>query len=340
MRIVDARYEFVNEPNITKKIERIARICYKSEGLIGEGTDVKMISKLIERKHTAMLEHGDFAMIVNEETYTTLRWLNDNIESRISDDYFCDKRKCYLRFSNYWKGLELPKRFVVSGNIRAWLEVMDIACIQNNWIMSTSLYNALVAGFPLFEGRYRHDNKEPNNSFDCKLVTDYTMLSDEERMIHETFTVVFTSDLLVQRELVRHREASFAGESTRYCNYSSDKFGNEITVIKPCFYAERYDEYNAWVSAMEDAEKYYLDLINMGSTAQEARDVLPVATKCDTAVTANLTEWKHIFNLRACDATGPAHPKMKEIMIPCMKEARVMYPFAFEDLVAADEVTK
>ena len=157
-------------------------------------------------------------------------------------------------------------------------------------------------------------------------------------MVHETFSVLFTSDLLIQRELVRHREASFAGESTRYCNYSLDKFGNEITVIKPCFCDEESTMYKEWKMAMADSEIHYFELIKLGATPQEARDALPVATKCDTVVTTNLSEWKHIFNLRACDSTGPAHPKMKEIMIPLFKEMREKYPFAFGDMIASDEV--
>ena len=340
MRIVDAGYQIIDEPSITKKIERIARVCYKSEECIGEDTDIKMINRLIERQHTAMLEHGDFAIIVDEDTYETLQILSKNIESLILEDFDSSNRKCYLRFSSYQQDTTTPARLIVSGNVRAWLDVMDIVCTYCGWIIPTALYNALVEGFPLFQNRYRHDAEGSNALCSCKLVTDYTELSNKERMIHETFTVLFVSDLLVQRELVRHREASFAGESTRYCNYSSDKFGNEITVIKPCFLKEGTEVYNEWKMSCEEAEKSYMILLNEGCTPQEARDVLPVATKCDTVITANLTEWRHIFNLRACDSTGPAHPKMKEIMIPCLKEYRNIYPFAFGDLIAADEVTK
>ena len=67
---------------------------------------------------------------------------------------------------------------------------------------------------------------------------------------------------------------------------------------------------------------------------------MPTSVKADIVMTTNLTEWKHIFNLRACDSTGPAHPQMKEVMIPLFKEMREKYPFAFGDMVAADEVTK
>ena len=130
----------------------------------------------------------------------------------------------------------------------------------------------------------------------------------------------FTSDLLIQRELVRHREASFAGESTRYCNYSLDKFGNEITVIEPCFLEEDTEAYGEWKNGCEEAEKYYFSLLNQGLTPEKARDVLPAATKCDTVVTANIREWIHILELRALGTTGKSHPKMLEIMVPLAKE--------------------
>ena len=338
MKIIKAGYQVIDEPSITKKIERIARICYKSEDKIGEGTDIKMINKLIEYQHTAMLEHGDFAIIVDEITYNSIFTLVTNIETTIWADMESDNKRCHLRFTDYKKDAMTSQRFVVSGNVRAWLEVMDKGCIAGGWILPEPLYNALVSGFPLFENRYSHDSYDGKEYYGCKceLVTDYTILSNAERMVHETFSVLFTVDRGVTHEMVRHREeCSFAQESTRYCNYNLGKFGNEITFIEPCFYAERDDEYNAWVSAMEDAEKHYFDLINIGSKPQEARDVLPNSTKADIVMTATLREWKHIFNLRACDSTGPAHPQIKEVMVPLLKDMKTPYPFAYATMITA-----
>ena len=292
----------------------------------------------------AMLEHGNLVLEVGEQEYSLIETIRSFMENMV--DKGDENKKCFLRYTNCAdesKNYSVSNlHYVVSGNIRAWYEFMQYANSVN--ALPVQLYNLVndavnnifdidVTEFDsiIFDMYEQYD-------FYAKVITDMSTLSDEERMIHETFSVLFTSDLLIQRELVRHREASFAGESTRYCNYSLDKFGNEITVIKPCFWNEESTIYKEWKMAMADSEIHYFELIKLGASPQEARDALPVATKCDTVVTTNLSEWKHIFNLRACDSTGPAHPKMKEIMIPLFKEMREKYPFAFGDMVAADEI--
>ena len=182
------------------------------------------------------------------------------------------------------------------------------------------------------------------DDFHAKVVTDMNQLTDEERMVHETFSVLFTVDRGVTHELVRMRDCSFAQESTRYCNYANGKFGNEITVILPCFFDTGMGTnsnslvYKEWESACKNAEASYFKLLEYGAKPQEARNVLPTSVKADIVMTTNLAEWKHIFNLRACDSTGPAHPQMKEVMIPLFKEMRNKYPFAFGNMIAADEV--
>ena len=133
---------------------------------------------------------------------------------------------------------------------------------------------------------------------------------------HIFHTVKFVCDRGVSHELVRHRPCSFAQESTRYCNYAKDKFGEEITVIEP-FYFEGDDKVAlklAWVNAMQSAEKEYLYLIKTGATPQEARAVLPNSLKTEIVVTACESEWQHIVNLRYKGVTGAPHPQMKEVM--------------------------
>lgn len=139
---------------------------------------------------------------------------------------------------------------------------------------------------------------------------------------HAHISVKFICDRGVSHEIVRHRIASYAQESTRYCNYSSGKHGNEITVIKPFFFKEGTEEYFAWYSACHFAEIEYLKLIEMGRTPQEARSVLPNSLKTEIVVTMNLREWMHFFNLRAIGTTGAPHPQMKEIAEP------LLYAFA------------
>ena len=344
MKIINAGYELIDEPSITKKIERVARVCYKSEDKIDEGTDITMCHSLIDRQHTAMLEHGNLVLEVGEQEYSLIETIRSFMENMV--DKGDENKKCFLRYTNCAdesKNYSVSNlHYVVSGNIRAWYEFMQYANSVN--ALPIQLYNLVnyavnnIFDIDVTEFDSVVFDTYDTNDFYAKVITDMSTLSDEERIVHETFSVLFTSDLLIQRELVRHREASFAGESTRYCNYSLDKFGNEITVIKPCFCNEESTMYKEWKMAMADSEIHYFELIKLGATPQEARDALPVATKCDTVVTTNLSEWKHIFNLRACDSTGPAHPKMKEIMIPLFKEMREKYPFAFGDMIAADEV--
>jgi len=128
---------------------------------------------------------------------------------------------------------------------------------------------------------------------------------------HFNITVLIKCNRGVTHELVRHRLASYSQESTRYCLYSSDRFGNQITVIKPCYFEEFSELYLEWEEAMADAEKHYNNLVKLGATAQEARGVLPIALKTEIAITANLREWRHIFKLRRSEK---AHPEIKHVM--------------------------
>lgn len=138
-------------------------------------------------------------------------------------------------------------------------------------------------------------------------------LKHESVIEHASFTVKFICDRGVTHELVRHRLAAYSQESTRYCNYSKDKFDNEITVIKPPFWESEPEKYALWKSACGYAEKMYFSLLAWKATPQEARSVLPNSLKTEIVMTANLREWKHVFNLR-CSAT--AHPQIRQIMIP------------------------
>lgn len=211
MQIIKAGYEILDPLNgeeILKKIERVARVCYKSEDKIGEGTAEKMVKALVKSKHEAMLEH----------------------------------------FS---------------------------------------------------------------------------------------FSVKFIVDRGVSHELVRHRVASFAQESTRYCNYGNK--GGEITVIKPLYLSDCGEDYNLWRKSCAVAEKQYLDMLAYGLTPQEARAVLPNSLKTEVVMTANLREWRHFFNLRACGATGKPHPQMLEVAVPFLKEIKSLIPVVFDDLEPLEE---
>jgi thymidylate synthase (FAD) len=153
-------------------------------------------------------------------------------------------------------------------------------------------------------------------------------LGHESVLEHEKITVKFIIDRGVSHELVRHRISSFSQESTRYCNYAKEKFGNEITVINP---KEHMDDitYIDWLESMMNAEASYLSMIARGCSAQIARSVLPNSLKTEIVTTFNIREWRHFFRLR----TGPkAHPQMREVTIPLLDELKRMIPIVFDDI--------
>jgi thymidylate synthase (FAD) len=147
---------------------------------------------------------------------------------------------------------------------------------------------------------------------------------------HACVTVKFVCDRGVTHELVRHRLASYSQESTRYANYAQARFGREITVVRPPFWAEDSEEYQTWLEAMRQAEAAYLRLIDQGARAEQARSVLPNSLKTEIVMTANIREWRHVFELRCAKA---AHPQIRELLLPLLKELGLKIPVLFDDLL-------
>ena len=145
---------------------------------------------------------------------------------------------------------------------------------------------------------------------------------------HQSVSVRFICDRGVSHEIVRHRLASYTQESTRYCNYTKGKFGSEITVIEPCFWSQDDEKYKVWKQTIEQIESAYNKLVELGATPQEARSILPNSLKTEIVVTMNLREWRHFFNLRTSAA---AHPQMREVAIPLLKEFQKQIPIIFDD---------
>ncbi len=154
---------------------------------------------------------------------------------------------------------------------------------------------------------------------------------------HESITVKVITDRGVTHEIVRHRIASYSQESTRYCNYTNDKFGNQITCIDIAtgFHYDLNKEedrkkYEIWLQAMCAAEKYYFEMINAGARPEEARSILPNSLKTELVMTMNLREWRHFLTLR-CSAH--AHPQIVEVSQMILKEFSERYPVFFSDLL-------
>ena len=157
---------------------------------------------------------------------------------------------------------------------------------------------------------------------------------------HGSITVKFICDRGVTHEIVRHRIASYSQESTRYCNYVKEKFGSQITCIDLAT-GFRYDlssetdrkKYEVWQRAMENAERSYFQMIELGATPQEARSVLPNSLKTELVATMDLREWRHFFRLRTDPA---AHPQCREVACMLLERFARDYPVFFEDLLEAD----
>ena len=170
------------------------------------------------------------------------------------------------------------------------------------------------------------------------LYNDLQFLTEPRIAHHKRYTIRCTTDIGVSREFNRHRKLSISERSTRYCNFSKDKFNNEITFILPHWVDDHYlTEYNnlnvgelnpgmlndlvlstddnvqIWIESLVEVEKYYLSLINGGWIAQKARQVLPLNTATIVVYTGYEEDWKHFFDLRLKGTSGAPHPNMKEL---------------------------
>lgn len=178
---------------------------------------------------------------------------------------------------------------------------------------------------------YKSEDKITSESA-SRFVRNIVKNGHEAMLEHASLTVRFIVDRGVSHELVRHRIASFAQESTRYCNYSQEKFGKEITVIRPFFLDSDSVAYQTWKTAMEGAEASYFNLLSLGCTPQEARTVLPNSLKTEVVMTANMREWRHFFRLRALGETGKPHPQMEEVALSLLSDLQKYLPEIFDDL--------
>ncbi len=152
---------------------------------------------------------------------------------------------------------------------------------------------------------------------------------------HFPISVRVICDRGVSHEIVRHRIASYSQESTRYCNYSMDKFESSITYIEPCFFKKGSEQYSIWENTMKNIEKAYFELLSLGATPQEARSVLPNSLKTEIVMTMNLREWRHFLKLRTSRA---AHPQMREIANSILSLFLTIVPIIFDEILEAEQV--
>lgn len=175
---------------------------------------------------------------------------------------------------------------------------------------------------------YKSEDKITDDSA-AKFVANIVKRGHEAVLEHASITVKFVVDRGVSHEIVRHRIASYCQESTRYCNYSQDKFGNELTFIIPDFLTYGSEGFKIWKEEMKQIEKTYFAMLEAGHTPQEARSVLPNSLKTELVMTANIREWRNFFKLRTSKA---AHPQIREVAIPLLEDLKEIIPVVFDDI--------
>lgn len=322
MKIIDAGFEYFglldlgndSVERIYKIIAMAGRTCYKSEG--GKGTDRDFVARIIKHGHEAVLEHGNIILRCDRDTVQWFATMCALAEKRFNRPY-------YLRFSFE----------VVSANVRAWRDFFKA--------VKEIRPSDLVHFYPLLT-KYRGllDDLIPDNPFCVPSINVgkwQEITADEldkaDAINHRCETVRFIVDRGISHEIVRHRPASFCQESTRYCNYSQDRFGSEITFIRPYPFAEDTPSYHAWKRTCETCEREYFNLLEIGELPEMARDVLPNSTKTEVVMTATVGEWRHFFNLRALGTTGRPHPQMREVALPLLRVMAGYLPPLFGDLL-------
>lgn len=291
MKLINPSFEILEQgpglQGIYKQIELAGRTCYKSLDKITEDSAEGFVNRMIASKHYAMLEHGTVYLKFS----TKVDDLGREVHTWFPKGNY--KHNPYSRVSAIREELEpetdWQKDFYDKIGITHYYITTNLrVLVENGWL------------------------------------DDLQYLCEPTKFHAKRVTVRFTTDRGVSHEFVRHRVFSFAQESTRYCNYSKDKFGNELTFIKPSWsLAPMYDrDFNGdtFLDALQNSEDSYLDLIKHGWTPQQARQILPNAIKTELVMTGFTSDWDHFFDLRARGTTGAPHPDAKALAEPLLHE--------------------
>ena len=175
---------------------------------------------------------------------------------------------------------------------------------------------------------YRSEGNITEDSYK-NLIKNCINRGHESVLEHEKITVRLICDIGVYKDLTRHRFASFSIESTRYCNYSKDKFNNQLKVIEPCNIESNSELYSNWIDTIDFIEKEYIAMSKNGATPDQLRMILPHSTAAEVTMTANIREWKHILELRCSKG---AHPAVQQVMIPLLLYFKEQMPEIFNNI--------
>ena len=312
MKIINPSVEYIPQSNNTLKgiyeqIEKAGRTCYKSEDKITKDSAEAFVHRMIESNHTAMLEHGTVFMKMTIDNY--------NRNEILKFPWYCkNKPTKFQEIFGYVQSLFMFNPYSVVNIYHNRDTDTTVMCITTN-------YRVII----------ENGWSDIMNEFICEPTSEHT----------PRITLKFTTNIGVTREGNRMRANSIAEESTRYCNYTKEKFGNELNICPP-FWLTKTDiiqleertesEFlESLIKTLENIDSDYLtpvewygcaiavcqhaykQLIKAGWKPQQAREVLPLATKSDVVYTAFPHQWRHFFDLRLFGKTGTPHPNMKQI---------------------------
>lgn len=279
MKLIESKVEFIPQEKglkgIYKQIELAGRTAYQSQDKIGTGAQ-DFVNRMIKSKHYATLEHGTVYLFYSVSCYDRegQKWVNKYKGNPYS-------KVIYIGVDDN-EPAEDGNYYDIIGNK---------ACGNEQYVIITN-YRVLVE----------------NNWLD-----DLKFLCEPTEFHEKRYTFRFTTDIGVCRELLRHRKFSFLNESTRYCNYSKGKYGEELTFIEPSWGMDALMR-DTFLSNLSDAESHYLALIDQGWKAEQARQVLPLATKTELIMTGFSSDWRYLLDLRLFNKTGKVHPDMLNLM--------------------------
>lgn len=300
MHIIEQSVELYTH-NITpyNMIEKVARVCYKSEDKIKDGSAEKMVGGLYKSNHYSMFEHE----------YLYFEVLEKHWRKVVERDYE------HLKYIN--QAYTTDGNVILSASIRAWLELFNhihtrLSVLIDNAIMKLAYMEyPLLFDEPLYTTGYGLDDAWMVGR---TYVTQNYDINDEDKTVLVPHTIKFITSRAVAQELTRHRVMGVAMESQRYVDYNGDKSDHQITVIKPLIDPEDTLNYEQWHYAMIMAECQYMQLRKGGIAPEIARGVLPNDCKTEVVVTATEQEWQHIINLRYHGTTGRPHPQIQQLM--------------------------
>ncbi len=307
-----------------KAIEAAGRTCWKSEDRIAKGTAEKFVQMVMDKKHDAVLEHGNFILGVNSDVYEKILKVEDRQFIRMT---------CDLRSGGY----------LISGNPRAFREFCT-APYGVHVDIQKGIAHSLVKVAPMLFKEMLDDHLVFPSVIDFDIFKNVDSLSIAERLAHQVMSYRIVCNRGVTHEIVRHRPFSYAQESTRWCNYKGgvtfiippwtvipdvfnivqeDQIGREDMIL----FDDPHTE--SWAKSLLYSESTYLELLSQGWKPQQARGVLPIDLKAEIVVTGNLQQWRHFFKLRC---SPKAHPQMQEVANMILADARTRVPVIFDEV--------